>query len=245
MPFTITFTQTAGKNKRNQDAIFNGKAVYQYKNKTTESLVMDQSQVILGVMDGVLTSPFAHKASLFWAKKLKYSTALSSQWIRNTHQQFCHEFTGQYYGSTTTLVAAQIHRTGECHIFNIGDSRAYKITAQGEWQQLSHDHIMLDEFSHNENKQYAKLYYCLSDFLTADYLESEFKIHQVKTRLNKDETLLLCSDGLTDFIPDKIRYKIWCSYHTIEERLTAFKRYIKKLDWWDDFSVICCQLQDE
>lgn len=49
MTFQLTFCQQAGnKHKKNQDALFNGKAVYQWQLKNAESYILDENKVISG-----------------------------------------------------------------------------------------------------------------------------------------------------------------------------------------------------
>ncbi|MEN2908098.1 hypothetical protein EFIBHEMM_01334 [Mannheimia haemolytica] len=50
MPFQLTFCQQAGnQHQKNQDALFNGKAVYQWQLKNAESYLLDNDKVILGL----------------------------------------------------------------------------------------------------------------------------------------------------------------------------------------------------
>ena len=60
----ITFCQQIGSNKRhNQDALFNGEAVFQYKLKTAEKRLENRPHFIIGIADGISNSNHAEKAS--------------------------------------------------------------------------------------------------------------------------------------------------------------------------------------
>lgn len=243
----ITFSQQIGSNKkRNEDALFNGQKVFQYRLKQAETLFLAQSRLIVGITDGVSNSPRPHLASRFWAEALEKCKNLSIQWCRQTHQQFCEAFCTTHLGTSTTLIAAQLDAEN-VKILNIGDSRAYKIKPSGEWQQLSEDHTLLNEWiaenpslmqAVRNGQKFANLYNGLSDCLIADHCESDFKIYSTSVHLKQGESLLLCSDGLTDFIPLEIRIQIWQKYPTMTERLNAFRRYIKKDKYYDDLSII-------
>ena len=53
----ITFCQQIGSNKRhNQDALFNGEGVFQYKLKTAEKRLENRPHFIVGVADGISNS---------------------------------------------------------------------------------------------------------------------------------------------------------------------------------------------
>ena len=60
----ITFCQQIGKNKKhNQDALFNGETVFQFKLKTAEKRVENRPHFIIGIADGISNSNHAEKAS--------------------------------------------------------------------------------------------------------------------------------------------------------------------------------------
>ncbi|HED4408795.1 TPA: protein phosphatase 2C domain-containing protein [Pasteurella multocida] len=241
MMWKVTFCQQAGTlKKRNQDALFNGQRVYQYVLKKSETIEIDKENLIIGISDGVSHSPRPELASRYFMEKLQACNHLNSQWLRATHQQFCEEHCQRIFGSSCTFVAAQLSPNGQCLIMNVGDSRAYRITAQGEWIQLSYDHILLNRLTPNADQttEYATMYYGLSDALIADHEETDFHIFILQYQLEKGDFLLLCSDGLTDDIPEHIRHTIWQKFDNIEEKLTALRQYTKGLKKRDDFSVI-------
>ena len=58
----ITFCQQIGKNKKhNQDALFNGETVFQFKLKTAEKRVENRPHFIIGIADGISNSNHAEK----------------------------------------------------------------------------------------------------------------------------------------------------------------------------------------
>ncbi|HDR1021594.1 TPA: SpoIIE family protein phosphatase [Pasteurella multocida] len=235
----VTFCQQAGtQKKRNQDALFNGERVYQYVLKKSETIEVEKENLIIGISDGVSNSPRPDLASRYFMEKLQNCDNLNSQWLRATHQQFCEEHSQHVFGSSCTFVAAQLSPNGQCLIMNVGDSRAYRITPIGEWIQLSYDHILLNELNPDQNTEYAAMYYGLSDALIADHEETDFHIFTEQYQLEKGDSLLLCSDGLTDDIPEHIRHTIWQKFDKIEEKLTALRQYTKRLKRRDDFSVV-------
>ena len=246
MTFTITFCQQVGKDKlKNQDALFNGNSVFQYQLKKAETIELNAEKIILGVADGVSNSPKSHYASRFMMEQLAQCQQLSSAWLRQTQQVLSEALENRYLGSSTTFVACELHQDGKCKVINVGDSRAYKITAQGEWQQLSVDHTILNEMQQQGladiQTMYSGLYNVLSDCLVADVNETEFRIAVVETELVQGEAILLCSDGLSHYLHSDLLKKIWQQFSTNQERLTICRKMVKKHRYYDDFSAIICQ----
>ena len=246
MTFTITFCQQAGKDKlKNQDALFNGSSVFQYQLMKAESIELNVEKMMLGVADGVSNSPKSHYASRFMMEQLAQCQQLSSAWLRQAQQVLSQTFSSRYLGSTTTFVACEVNQNGKCKIINLGDSRAYKITAQGEWQQLSVDHTILNEMQEqglaDTQTAYSGLYNGLSDCLVADENETAFRVAVTETELVQGEAILLCSDGLSHYLHSDLLKKIWQQFSSNRERLTICRKMVKKHRYYDDFSAIICQ----
>lgn len=246
MTFTITFCQQAGKDKlKNQDALFNGNSVFQYQLKKAETIELNTEKMMLGVADGVSNSPKSHYASRFMMEQLAQCQQLSSAWLRQTQQALSQTLSSRYLGSATTFVACEVNQNGKCKIINVGDSRAYKITTQGEWQQLSVDHTILNEMQQqglaDMQTAYSGLYNGLSDCLVADGNETAFRIAVAETELVHGEAILLCSDGLSHYLHSDLLKKIWQQFSSNRERLTICRKMVKKHRYYDDFSAIICQ----
>ena len=247
MTFSITFCQQAGQdNSKNQDALFNGHSVFQYQLKKAETIELNTEKIMLGVADGVSNSPKSHYASRFMMEQLAQCQQLSSAWLRQAQQALSQTLSSRYLGSATTFVACEVNQNGKCKIINVGDSRAYKITAQGEWQQLSVDHTILNEMQQqglaDTQTAYSGLYNGLSDCLVADDNETEFRVAVAETELVQGEAILLCSDGLSHYLHSDLLKKIWQQFSSNQDRLTICRKMVKKHRYYDDFSAIICQL---
>ena len=123
----ITFCQQIGSNKRrNQDALFNGEAVFQYKLKTAEKRLENRPHFIVGVADGISNSNRSEKASKLAMQLLSKMENLSHQTIYDLQSSLSAELAEDYFGSSTTFVAAEIDQiTGKAKILSVrGDSRA-------------------------------------------------------------------------------------------------------------------------
>ncbi|KRR26215.1 hypothetical protein CQ14_21305 [Bradyrhizobium lablabi] len=102
-------------------------------------------------------------------------------------------------GMGSTIVGAVLkgHRLVT---FNVGDSRCYLFSA-GQLVQLSHDDV-----PEGENNQFrSRRSHALSQALGGTSLPVAIEPHiTIDAPLAPGETLLLCSDGLTDMVADQI-----------------------------------------
>lgn len=242
----ITFCQQIGSNKRhNQDALFNGEAVFQYKLKTAEKRLENRPHFIVGVADGISNSNRPEKASKLAMQLLSQMESISRQTIYDLQSSLSAEFAEDYFGSATTFVAAEIDQaTHKAKILSVGDSRAYLIDPQGKWQQITQDHSILSElledFPDKKEEDFATIYGGVSSCLVADYSEFQDKIFYQEIEIQQGESLLLCSDGLTDGLSADVREKVWKQYDNDKSRLTVYRKLIEKQRFYDDLSVIIC-----
>ena len=243
----ITFCQQIGSNKRhNQDALFNGEAVFQYKLKTAEKRLENRPHFIVGVADGISNSNRSEKASKLAMQLLSQMESLSRQTIYDLQSSLSAELAEDYFGSATTFVAAEIDQINrKAKILSVGDCRAYLIDAQGKWQQITQDHSILSElltdFPDKKEEDFATIYGGVSSCLVADYSEFQDKIFYQEIEIQQGESLLLCSDGLTDALSPEAREKIWKQYDNDKSRLTVYRKLIEKQRFYDDLSVIICE----
>ena len=107
----ITFCQQIGKNKKhNQDALFNGEAVFQFKLKTAEKRVENRPHFIIGIADGISNSNHAEKASKSVMSALQTIQTLNRNTIPYLQDKLSEQLADTYFGSATTFVAAEIFR---------------------------------------------------------------------------------------------------------------------------------------
>ncbi len=105
---------------------------------------------------------------------------------------------------TTVVLAVVIH--GIAHIAHAGDSRAYLIT-QDEMQQLTLDHSMVQELVRmgDLTPEEAKVHPQKNIITRALGVHAILDIDYCEYRMPENSRLLLCSDGLTNYVePDRI-----------------------------------------
>lgn len=105
-------------------------------------------------------------------------------------------------GMGTTVVAAVV-REGNAVIANVGDSRIYLVN--DKLTQLTIDHSIVQTLieSGKITVEDAKVHPRKNVITRALGAESEVAIDVAEYNLSKGETLLLCTDGLTNFATEK------------------------------------------
>ena len=128
----------------------------------------------------------------------------------------------------------------------MGDSRAYLIDEAGKWRQITKDHSVLSELlelaSHQKEEDFATIYGGVSSCLVADYSEFQDKIFYQEIEIKPGESLLLCSDGLTDGLSAEVRESIWKQYDNDKSRLTVCRKLVEKQVFYDDLAVVACRV---
>lgn len=140
----------------------------------------------------------------------EYQPGISSDSIRNLLTAAAYTANSQIYdtaksdpalsGMGTTLVAVIVTR-GRAHIVHAGDSRAYLISRSGV-RQLTMDHSMVQEMlnrgditkeeaANHPHKNIITRALGVQEMVDTDYTELPF---------GEGETLLACSDGLSNYI---------------------------------------------
>ena len=100
-------------------------------------------------------------------------------------------------GMGTTLVGALLTPTALL-TFNVGDSRCY-LFSTGRLIQLSHDDVADEGVDHSGHRRSHAITQALGGSSFPIAVEPHIN---VDAPLGADETLLLCSDGLTDMVED-------------------------------------------
>ena len=248
----VALTQHSGKRQRSQqDAVWNGQACIQARNAPTSSAVVATDGLLLAVADGVAISPAPHLASRFVVETLAQlvaktasatAPALSARTVRAVHGKLCERYAhGDTQDTSATLVAAQF-QPGSCTVVNVGDSRAYRISAAGVWTQLSRDHTLLNDL---RDEGYAldedaadELCDGLAHCLVANDEEDGFSVHLSQSPWQAGDWLLLCSDGLHDTLGDAEMQRLFSPHHTLAEQVEVWREAVLAAGAPDNFSIV-------
>lgn len=109
-------------------------------------------------------------------------------------------------GMGTTCVAAIVHN-GVCSIASVGDSRAYLLNESGI-SQITFDHTMV-EYLHSKGliDEDGAQYHKMKNVITrAVGVEPEVEADYFEIDVCAGEYLLICTDGLTNYLSDELIY---------------------------------------
>ena len=109
-------------------------------------------------------------------------------------------------GMGTTCVTALVHN-GICCIASVGDSRAYHIGEFGI-KQITDDHTMV-EYLHAKGliDESQMQYHKMKNVITrAVGVEQEVEPDYFEIDVQKGEYVLICTDGLTNYLSDELIY---------------------------------------
>ncbi len=150
-----------------------------------------------------------------------------------------------YAGMGTTLVVS-VFRSGRALVGHIGDSRAYRFRG-GVLQQITKDHSLLQEqidagiltpeqAAVSANKNLVTRAVGVEDFVLL-----ETRAHE----LQSDDTLLMCSDGLSDMLHDRQIEDILRSTESLSERAHALISAANAAGGRDNIAVVLVRAKGE
>ena len=249
MILDIAYTQHRGTDWRypvQQDALWSGVEVFQARNLRPACHQTAADVVTLAVADGLGGSPLAERASRTVLEELATAiqggVTFDKGLVRRIHGRLCDRLAyGETIGSATTLAAVQIQGE-QCAVMNVGDSRVYRLSSQGEWQQLSRDHTVLNGMIARgeaaEGEEYATVYNTLDSCLAADSEEADFDIHQCAAPFLPGDALLLCTDGVHDTLDSASRQQLIVPGTTALAQAQILRKAVIRAGAPDNFSLI-------
>ena len=108
-------------------------------------------------------------------------------------------------GMGTTLVATALTNK-KIYIGHVGDSRAYAINTEGKITQLTRDHSLLEDYreAHPTLTEEEERNFPHKNIITrALGMRETVQVDISQHTINKNNTYLICSDGLSSMIPDE------------------------------------------
>lgn len=143
----------------------------------------------------------------------------------------------EFAGMATTLVAATI-RDDTVYVVNVGDSRAYIIG--DEVTQITWDHSYVGELIRNgkitrdEARHHAK-----NNVITrAIGAEPDVQPDYFQARLDEDEVLLLCTDGLYNMLDEETIQDVVLSRGSLKSRARALVELANEAGGKDNIAVV-------
>ena len=106
----------------------------------------------------------------------------------------------QYKGMGTTLVGLAFYE-GQFYTLNCGDSRLYRFR-DGDLTQLTSDHSLSNMLGSSQHSNVITN--CIGGGATSSFID----IVNITDDIKDGDVYMLCSDGLTDMLPDSIIYTL-------------------------------------
>lgn len=145
-----------------------------------------------------------------------------------------------YEGMGTTMVAASLTEN-RLFVANVGDSRLYLMTREGEMRQITQDHSLVEEMilKGELDRKDAK-YHPKKNVITRALGASEQVVPDFfEVDLEGEEYILMCSDGLTNMVEDSaIQEVLALAGMTVEEKAKRFIELANENGGKDNVSVI-------
>ncbi|MDO5445368.1 MAG: protein phosphatase 2C domain-containing protein [Eubacteriales bacterium] len=114
-------------------------------------------------------------------------------------------FTEEYNGMGSTLVGAVVYDSGKVFLANVGDSRAYLINAgKNEVRQITKDHSLVELYVDAGilTREQARTHKNKNIITRAIGEKQIVEPDLFELSLRKGDLLLLCSDGVSNYITD-------------------------------------------
>jgi protein phosphatase len=149
-------------------------------------------------------------------------------------------------GMGTTLVALYFHEDS-CIVGHVGDSRIYRMR-EGHLEQLTHDHChntcrepsIINPMSCSWRKDEPKGKNGITRAIGIEaFVEPTVEVCKVQAQ----DLYLLCSDGLTDLVPQEEISEILRAPLTVEEKVRSLISSAKRKGGHDNITVICVEVR--
>lgn len=150
-------------------------------------------------------------------------------------------FTEAYNGMGSTLVGGVVYDSGNVFLANVGDSRAYLISpARSDIRQITKDHSLVEMYvdagilTREEAKTHKKKNIITRAIGSEQSVEPDLFVES----LRKGNLLLLCSDGVSNYISDNEFLECARKYPDIEEFCAELKRIVYSRGANDNLTLI-------
>lgn len=147
-------------------------------------------------------------------------------------------------GMGTTLVACSI-RGNNMYVASIGDSRLYVINQS--MKQITNDHSLVQEMVKigELRPDEAKRHPDRNIITRAIGITGDANVDFFDLRLQKEDVILLCTDGLTNMVEDDLIFETVHSSRDIVEMVEELVRLANVNGGRDNIGVVMIQIKDD
>lgn len=150
----------------------------------------------------------------------------------------------RYRGMGTTIVAATMVK-GILHVANVGDSRLYVIS--NRMYQITEDHSLVEEMvrSGNLTKEEARCHPERNIITRAVGVEYGIKIDFFEWKLQKQDLVLMCSDGLSGMVDDQQIQQIVQEHEDLQKAGECLIETAKENGGTDNITVLLAKMRSD
>jgi serine/threonine protein phosphatase PrpC len=234
--------------KSNEDAIAVGSELICENIFGPKHFTLPSNNCVLMIADGMgghSQGALASKTALSFLVQTSGSATEIFQWENALHFANdaiydCMERTPLARGMGTTIVGVAIGDSGIIH-FNVGDSRLYRHSS-GMLLRLSHDDVPLG----TSGPSTSRSSHLITQSLGGRRTNTGIRPHVgVTSPLTEGDTLLLCSDGLTDMVADKVVASTLDRILDLEKCVSTLLDLALANGGRDNISIIAVRTQQE
>lgn len=150
-------------------------------------------------------------------------------------------FTEEYNGMGSTLVGGVVYDSGKVFLSNVGDSRAYLMNAaKSEIRQITKDHSLVELYVEAGiiTREQARTHKNKNIITRAIGAEQRVEPDLYEVSLRKGDLLLLCSDGVSNYITDSEFLECAEQFPELEELCAELKRIVYSRGANDNLTLI-------
>jgi serine/threonine protein phosphatase PrpC len=204
-----------GMRDNQEDCMYIDGEILQVSNmECPRSKKVDRERLLVAVCDGMGGMSEGERASRFVCEILKKcSIPFSPEGVYRALFRIQKKFESSGIIWSGTTIAGVFMEGDKSIVFNAGDSRVYKYTSD-RLIYISHDHSYVQSLIDKGLISYEEAFYHpekyivefgIGDVFSVDW-KSGKKPYILEDTLKEDEAYLICTDGLSDYIPDNEMY---------------------------------------
>lgn len=246
--YVYAHTETGNFRENNEDTLVVGEKIII---NGSESISCD-APFIAGVCDGVGGENGGEIASFFVAKRLSECNRMGVSELKDEISVIHCDLVdygnenNEYFGLQTTMCCLKVSENGRLYCLNSGDSRLYLYKSK-KARQISKDHSYVMELLEKGEITEAELKtHPQKNVITSSvgnpYKPPEIDVSVVSESFCEDCVVILCSDGVSDFVGEREIEAAMELDITFDEKIKALSQLALERGSTDNVSVIGVKL---
>ena len=247
--YIYAHTETGNFRENNEDVLLTDKKII----TDGSSDITAEAPFLTAVCDGVGGENGGEIASFFVAKKLSECEASTTEQLKSEilriHDELVlyGEENPECFGLQTTLCCLKAEKNGRLYCLNTGDSRLYYYTNK-KARQISKDHSLVNMlFENGEITEDEIKYHPKRNVITSSvgnpYRQPVVDITTVTESFSEGDAVILCSDGVSDFLSENEIEAAMELEVTFDEKILALSQLALERGSRDNVSVIGVRLK--